>query len=144
MEKIIDSLQDTSKFIKEQEDSINSSIDLLLKHENRLKSYLLLKILVSKSEEALSQMKSEVPDIEMRLFKETEEVCEQAKKVINGLKMHSAWFEDIMNALGILCKDTDLATRNIEIHNQIDEMEKALNVLTKRRNELPMEQLDKE
>lgn len=141
MEKIIDSLQDTSKFIKEQEDSINSSIELLLKHDNRLRSYLVLKILVSKSEAALSQMKSEVPDIEMRLFKETEEVCEQAQKVISGLKTHSDWFEDIMNALGNLCKDTDLVTKNIEIHNQIEEMENALNDLIDKRNNCPLEQL---
>lgn len=140
MDNII-SLQDTSKCLKEQNESLDTSIKTLLEHDNRLRSYMVLQMLVSKAECALSQMKDEIPDIEKRLLAETEDICKQAKQIIAGLKTHSECFKEVIDALGNLCKDTDLATRNIEIHNQIDEMNEALNVLIEKRNNIPIDQL---
>lgn len=142
MDKIIESIKDSGAYLRTQEQSLDSLIDTLLGSDNRLKSFLLLKMLVTKSEVALSKMKDEIQDIEKRLLKDTDEVCKQAEDVVKGVKTHSDWCKDIIDAIGALCKDSDLENRQTTIHQQIEEMESNLKELIEKRNSIPLEQLD--
>lgn len=144
MDNLISSLQDTAVYLNQQEKAIEGSINALSENEDKLRSYLMLYMLASKSKDALEQMKDVLPDIEKRLREEIDGVCKQARDVLDGAETRASWIKDIMDALGRLCGSTDLSGRENALHSQMEEMEKALEVLIAKRNELPLDQLDKE
>ena len=67
MNNLINSLQDTAVYLNKQEEDIVSSINALSENEDKLRSYIILYMLASKSKDALEQMKETLPDIEKRL-----------------------------------------------------------------------------
>lgn len=144
MDNIVDRLQDTAVYLKQQEETIEGSINVLSENEDKLRSYLMLYMLANKSKDALEKMKDALPDIEIRLREEIDRVCKQAREILDGAETRAKWLKDIMDALGELCGSTDLSGRENALHNQMEEMETALKVLIAKRNELPLNQLDKE
>lgn len=144
MENLICSLQDTAVYLKKQEENLASTINALLENEDKLRSYIILYMLASKSKDALEKMKGVLPDIEKRLLEDVDDVCKQARDVLDGEEIRAKWIKDIMDGLGKLCGDTDLHTREKELHSQMETMEAALKSLVKKRNEIPLDQLDKE
>lgn len=144
MENLISSLQDTAVYLKKQEENVASTINTLLENEDKLRSYIILYMLASKSKDALEQMKETLPDIENRLREDVDDVCKQARDVLDGAETRAKWIIDIIDGLGKLCGDTDLHTRERELHGQMETMETALKSLVKKRNEIPLDQLDKE
>lgn len=144
MENLISSLQDTAVYLKKQEENLASTINALLENEDKLRSYIILYMLASKSKDALEKMKGVLPDIEKRLLEDVDDVCKQARDVLDGEEIRAKWIKDIMDGLGKLCGDTDLHTREKELHSQMETMEAALKSLVKKRNEIPLDQLDKE
>ena len=143
MGNLINSLQDTAVYLKKQEENIVSTINALSENEDKLRSYLLLYMLASKSKDALEQMEDALPDIEKRLREDVDGVCKQAREILDGAETRVRWIKDIMDALGKLCGNSDLLDRESELHNQMDIMETALRSLVEKRNELPLNQLDK-
>ena len=143
MENLIASLPNTAVYLNRQEETIDSTIKALSEQEDKLRSYLLFYMLASKSKDALEQMQDVLPDIENRLRGEIEGVCKQAREVLDGAETHAKWIQDIIDALGKLCGDTGLSERQTNLHNQMGDMEDALKILIERRNELPLDQLDK-
>jgi len=141
MEKLFSNIQDTAICLHKQEETMDFSFKTLVEHGDKLRSFLILYMLASKTQEALNQMKPDVPGIEKRLCDEIEDVCRQSKEVITGLKTHLDWIKEIMDALGDLCKGSDLATRHTDLHKQIVEMEKTLSVLIEKRNKYPITQI---
>ena len=144
MDNLISSLQDTAVYLNKQEENIVSTINALSENEDKLRSYMILYMLVNKSKDALEQIKDALPDIEKRLLEDVDGVCKQARDVLDGAETRAKWIKDIIDGLGKLCGSTDLASRESELHNQMEEMEIALNSLLKKRNEMPLDQLDKE
>jgi len=144
MENLIQSLPNTAVYLNQQVETIDSTIKALSEQEDKLRSYLLFYMLASKSKDALEQMQDALPDIENRLRGEIEGVCKQAREVLDGAETRAKWVKDIMDAMVKLCGDTDLPGRQTELHNQMEEMETALKTLIKKRNECPLDQLDKE
>ena len=144
MENLISSLQDTAVYLKKQEENLASTINALLENEDKLRSYIILYMLASKSKDAFEKMKGVLPDIEKRLLEDVDDVCKQARDVLDGEEIRAKWIKDIMDGLGKLCGDTDLHTREKELHSQMETMEAALKSLVKKRNEIPLDQLDKE
>lgn len=144
MENLISSLQDTAVYLKKQEENLASTINALLENEDKLRSYIILYMLASKSKDALEKMKGVLPDIEKRLLEDVDDVCKQARDMLDGEEIRAKWIKDIMDGLGKLCGDTDLHTREKELHSQMETMEAALKSLVKKRNEIPLDQLDKE
>lgn len=144
MENLISSLQDTAVYLKKQEENLASTINALLENEDKLRSYIILYMLASKSKDALEKMKGVLPDIEKRLLEDVDDVCKQERDVLDGEEIRAKWIKDIMDGLGKLCGDTDLHTREKELHSQMETMEAALKSLVKKRNEIPLDQLDKE
>lgn len=144
MENLISSLQDTAVYLKKQEENLASTINALLENEDKLRSYIILYMLASKSKDALEKMKGVLPDIEKRLLEDVDDVCKQERDVLDGEEIRAKWIKDIMDGLGKLCGDTDLHTREKELHSQMETMEAALKSLVKKRNEMPLDQLDKE
>ena len=144
MNNLINSLQDTAVYLNKQEEDIVSSINALSENEDKLRSYIILYMLASKSKDALEQMKETLPDIEKRLREDVDDVCKQARDVLDGAETRAKWIIDIIDGLGKLCGDTDLHTREKELHSQMETMEAALKSLVKKRNEIPLDQLDKE
>lgn len=142
MDNLICHLQDTGLCLNKQEEKMDSFIKNLSESEDKLKSYLMLYMLVSKSRGALEQMKDLLPDIEKRLRNDIDDVCKQTRDVINGAETRAKWIKDIINAL-MLCGNTDLLSYENELHNQMDKMEATLKSLITKRNELPLNQLDK-
>ena len=57
MDNLISSLQDTAIYLNKQEENIVSTIKALSENEDKLRSYILLYILASKSKDALEQIK---------------------------------------------------------------------------------------
>lgn len=143
MGNLINSLQDTAVYLKKQEENIVSTINALSENEDKLRSYLLLYMLASKSKDALEQMEDALPDIEKRLREDVDGVCKQAREILDGAETRVRWIKDIMDALGKLCGNSDLLDRESELHNQMDIMETALRSLVEKRNELQLNQLDK-
>lgn len=143
MDNLISSLQDTAVYLNKQEENIVSTINALSENEDKLRSYLLLYMLASKSKDALEQMKDALPEIEKRLQENVGGVCKQAREILDGAETRVRWIKDIMDALGKLCGNSDLLDRESELHNQMDIMETALRSLVEKRNELPLNQLDK-
>lgn len=141
MDNLISSLQDTAVYLNKQEENIDSTINALSENEDKLRSYIILYMFASKSKDALNKMKDEMPNIEKRFLKDSEDVCKQAEEILSGLKTHLDWVKDVMDALCDMCKDTDLVTRNTELHNQIVDMEKSLSILIEKRNNIPINQL---
>lgn len=144
MNNLINSLQDTAVYLNKQEEDIVSSINALSENEDKLRSYIILYMLASKSKDALEQMKETLPDIEKRLREDVDDVCKQARDVLDGAETRAKWIIDIMDALGKLCGNTDLSTRESELHNQMEGMESALKHLIEKRDAIPLDQLDKE
>ena len=144
MENLISSLQDTAVYLKKQEENLASTINALLENEDKLRSYIILYMLASKSKDALEKMKGVLPDLEKRLLEDVDDVCKQARDMLDGEEIRAKWIKDIMDGLGKLCGDTDLHTREKELHSQMETMEAALKSLVKKRNEIPLDQLDKE
>lgn len=145
MDKIIDSINyDTCKNLKELEDSFEASIKTLSDSGNKLRSFLILYMLVSKSKDALEQIKDALPDIEKRLQEDVDGVCKLAREVLDGAETRAKWIKDIIDALGKLCGNTDLSMRESELHNQMEDMETALKSLIEKRAAIPLDQLDKE
>ena len=144
MENLISSLQDTAVYLKKQEENLASTINALLENEDKLRSYIILYMLASKSKDALEKMKGVLPDIEKRLLEDVDDVCKQERDVLDGEEIRAKWIKDIMDGLGKLCGDTDLHTREKELHSQMETMEAALKSLVQKRNEMPLDQLDKE
>lgn len=142
MDNLISSLQDTAIYLNKQEENIVSTIKALSENEDKLRSYILLYILASKSKDALEQIKDALPDIEERLREDVDGVCRQARDVLDGAETRAKWIKDIMNGLDRLCKDTDLYTREKELHNQMESMETALKSLIEIRNAGPFNHLD--
>ncbi len=143
MDNLISSLQDTTAYLNKQEENIVSTINALFENEDKLRSYIILYMLVSKSKDALEQIKDALPDIEKRLREDVDSICMQARDVLDGAETRAKWIKDILDALGKLCGNTDLSTRERELHNQMEEMETALKSLAKKRSEIPLDQLDK-
>lgn len=143
MVNLISSLQDTAVYLNKQEENIVSTINALSENEDKLRSYIILYMLASKSKDALEQIKDALPDIEKRLREDVDGVCKQARDVLDGAETRAKWIKDIMDALGELCGNSDLQDRVSELHNQMDIMETALRSLVEKRNELPLNQLDK-
>lgn len=56
MDNLINSIQDTAVYINEQEEVIDSSIKSLSENEDKLRSYLILYMLASKSKINISQV----------------------------------------------------------------------------------------
>lgn len=144
MDNLINSIQDTAVYINEQEEVIDSSIKSLSENEDKLRSYLILYMLASKSKDALERMIDVLPDVEKRLRNDIDDVCKQTREVLDGVETRAKWIKDIMDALGKLCGNTDLLRFESNLHNQMDEMEATLKSLIAKRNELPLNQLDKE
>lgn len=144
MDNLFSSLQDTAVYLNQQEKTIEASIKALSENEDKLRSYLILYMLVRKSKDALEQMKDALPDVEKRLLEGVDGVCNQAREVLNGAETRAKWIKDIMDALGMLCGSTDLPSRESELHSQMKEMEKSLELLIAKRNKLSLDQLDKE
>lgn len=144
MDNLINSIQNTAAYVIEQEEVIDSSIKSLSENEDKLRSYLILYMLASKSKGALEQMIDVLPDIEKRLRDDVDGVCKQAREILDGLETRAKWIKDIMDALGKMCGNTDLQCCGSKLHNQMDEMEETLKLLIAKRNELPLNQLDKE
>lgn len=144
MDNLISSLQDTAVYLKKQEENIVSTINALSENEDKLRSYLLLYMLVSKSKDALEQIKDALPDIEKRLQEDVDGVCKLAREVLDGAETRAKWIKDIIDALGKLCGNTDLSMRESELHNQMEDMETALKSLIEKRAAIPLDQLDKE
>lgn len=142
MDNLINSIQDTAAYVNEQEEVINSSIKSLSENEDKLRSYLILYMLASKSKFALEQMIDVLPDIEKRLRNDIDDVCTQTREVLDGVETRAKWIKDIMDALGKLCGNTGLQNRESELHNHMKEMEIALKSLIEIRNKCPFEQLD--
>lgn len=142
MDNLISSLQDTAVYLNQQEERIVSTINALSENEDKLRSYIILYILVSKSKDALEQIKGALPDIEKRLRKDVDDVCKQARDVLDGAETRAKWIKDIMTALGKLCGNTDLSMRESELHNQMEDMEAALKSLIEKRNVIPLDKLD--
>ncbi len=141
MDNLINSIQDTAVYVNEQEKVIDSSIKSLSENDDKLRSYLILYMLASKSKDALERMGNELPDIEKRLRGDTDHVCKQAREILDGAETRAKWIKDIMDALGGLCGNTDLQNRESELHNHMKEMEIELKSLIEIRNECPFEQL---
>lgn len=141
MVNLISSLQDTAVYLNKQEENIVSTINALSENEDKLRSYIIFYMLASKSKDALNKIKDEVPNIERRFFQEIENVCKEAEELLSGLKKHIDCVKDIMNALDNMCMGTDLVTRNTELNNQIEDMEKSLRILIEKRNNIPIDQL---
>lgn len=144
LDNLISSLQDTAVYLNKQEENIVSTIKALSENEDKLRSYIILYILASSSKDALEQMKDTLPDIEKRLQEDIDGICKQARVVIDGATTRSKWIKEIMDALGKLCGDKDLSERQTNLHNQMEEMEKALDALIEKRNEMPLNQLNNE
>ena len=89
-------------------------------------------------------MKAEVVGIEKRLDEEINDVCKQAREILDGAETRAKWLKDIVDALGKLCNGMDLESRRTDLHNQMKEMEVSLNSLIKKRNEYSLEKLNKE
>ena len=142
MDNLINSLQDTAVYLKKQEENIVSTINALFENEDKLRSYIILYMLVSKSKDALEQMKDALPDIEKRLREDVDGVCKQAREILDGAETRAKWIKDIMDGLGKLCGDTDLHTRARELHGQMETMETALKSLIEIRNRRPFDHLD--
>lgn len=142
MDNLINSIQDTAVYINEQEEVIDSSIKSLSENEDKLRSYLILYMLASKSKDALERMIDVLPDVEKRLRNDIDDVCKQTREVLDGVETRAKWIKDIMDALGKLCGNTDLQNHESELHNHMKEMEIALKSLIEIRNECPFEQLD--
>lgn len=142
MENLISSLQDTAVYLKKQEENVASTINTLLENEDKLRSYIILYMLASKSKDALEQMKETLPDIENRLREDVDDVCKQARDVLDGAETRAKWIIDIIDGLGKLYGDTDLHTRERELHGQMETMETALKSLIEIRNRYPFEQLN--
>lgn len=143
MDNLINGLRETAFYLDKQEEIIDSTIKTLTSDEDKLRSYLLLFLLTKKCQDALSLIGTEVPDIEKRLREELDGVCKQARDVLDGAETRAKWIKDIMDGLGKLCGDTNLHTRERELHGQMETMETALKSLVKKRNEIPLDQLDK-
>lgn len=141
MDNLISSLQDTTVYLNQQEETIEASINALSENEDKFKSYIILYMLVSKAQDALNKMREDIPNIEKRFFKEIEDICKEAEELLSGLKIHIDCVKEIMSALDNMCMDTDLVTRNIEIHNQITGIEESLRILIEKRNNIPIDQL---
>mgnify|MGYP002622456133 CR=1 FL=1 len=144
MENLISSLQDTAVYLNKQEENIISTINALSENEDKLRSYIILYMLASKSKDALERIKDALPDIEKRLQEDVDGICKQARDVLDGAETRAKWIKDIMDALGKLCGDTDLSMRESELHNRMEDMETALKSLIEKRNAIPLDQLDKE
>ena len=144
MDNLISSLQDTAVYLNKQEENIDSTINALSDNEDKLRSYIILYMLASKSKDALEQIKDALPDIEKRLREDVDGVCKQARDVLDGAETRAKWIKDIMDALGKLCGNTDLSMRESELHNQMEDMETALKSLIEKRGAIPLDQLDKE
>ena len=144
MDNLISSLQDTSVYLNKQEENIVSTINALSENEDKLRSYIILYMLASKSKDALEQIKDALPDIEKRLLEDVDGVCKQARDVLDGAETRAKWIKDIMDALGKLCGNTDLSMRESELHNQMEDMETALKSLIEKRAAIPLAQLEKE
>ena len=142
MNNLINSLQDTAVYLNKQEEDIVSSINALSENEDKLRSYIILYMLASKSKDALEQMKETLPDIEKRLREDVDDVCKQARDVLDGAETRAKWIIDIIDGLGKLCGDKDLHTRERELHGQMETMETALKSLIEIRNKYPFEQLN--
>jgi hypothetical protein len=144
MDNLVDSLQKTAVDLKKQEKTIDFSINALLNDDNKLRSYMILYLLAKKSNDALCLMKAEVVGIEKRLDEEINDVCKQAREILDGAETRAKWLKDIVDALGKLCNGMDLESRRTDLHNQMKEMEVSLNSLIKKRNEYSLEKLNKE
>lgn len=142
MDNLISNLQDTAVYLNKQEETVDSSIRTLSEMEDKLRSYIILYMLASKSKDALEQMKDLLPDIEKRLREEVEGVCKQARDVLDGAETRAKWIKDIMDGLGKLCGDTELHNRERELHSQMETMETALKSLIEIRNRRPFDHLD--
>ena len=74
MENMIQSLLDSKLSLAKFEENLSSSISMLKKDENILRSYLVLRILTEQS----SVLKEfDVTDFEKRLVAETDEICKK-------------------------------------------------------------------
>lgn len=144
MDNLISSLQNTAIYINKQEENIVSTINALSENEDKLRSYIILYILASKSKDALEQIKYALPDIEKRLREDVDGVCKQASDVLAGAETRAKLIKGIIDALGKLCGNTDLSMRERELHNQMEDMETALKSLIEKRNAIPLDQLDEE
>ncbi len=142
MDNLISSLQDTAVYLNKQEENLASTINALLENEDKLRSYIILYMLASKSKDALEQIKDALPDIENRLREEVDGVCKQAREILDGAETRAKCIKDIMDGLGKLCGDTDLHTRERELHGQMETMETTLKSLIEIRNRCPFDHLD--
>ena len=144
MDNLISNIRETAVDINGHEEAIGSSIKSLAEDGNKLRSYMILYILASKSKAALEQMNGMLPDIEKRLLNDIEDVCKQTKEILDGAETRAKWIKDLMDALGNLCENTDLRSRERDLHSQMKKMEVALSSLVEIRNSRPFEQMYKE
>ena len=142
MDNLINGLRETAFYLDKQEEIIDSTIKTLTSDEDKLRSYLLLFLLTKKCQDALSLIGTEVPVIEKRLREELDGVCKQARETLDGAKTHAKWIKDVIDGLGKLCGDTDLNSREMELHDDMVKMEVALQSLISIRNNCPFERLD--
>ena len=142
MEDFINSLKDTNVYLEEQDRNLINAIAELKEQGNPLRSYLLYKMMADYATKELQAI--DTTDIEKRVVEAANAVEKEANGILDGVKVHANWLQDIIVALNCLGSNEDLKNRNDSLHGQITGMEEELKKLIEIRNNKPLGEIGKE
>ena len=139
MNSLIKGIKDTSTYLHVFEQELDSSIETLKSQDDKLRSFFVLKFLADRVYRELKEI--DVEGIEKRLVKETEGICREAVTITEGLKVHSQWLKDIIDALAELGDEESLAQRHNDLNEEIDKIESSLRKVIELRNQQTIEKV---
>ena len=130
---------DTSLYLNEFNEKLKSFVESLKEENNKLKNYLIFKLLAEQSCKELTEI--DPVDIEERLMGDTENISQQAKEIVQNLTVHSQWLGDILVALNGIGDENILAEKHKVLNQQIETLEQSVKELVELRNKIPIAEM---
>ena len=131
---------DTSLYLNEFNEKLKSFVESLKKENNKLKNYLIFKLLTEQSCKELTEI--DPMGIEERLMGDTENISQQAKEIVQHLTVHSQWLGDILVALNGIGDEKNLSEKYEELNQQIETLEQSVKELVELRNRMPIADME--
>lgn len=130
---------DASLYLNEFNEKLKSFVESLKEENNKLKNYLIFKLLAEQSCKELTEI--DPVDIEERLMGDTENISQQAKEIVQNLTVHSQWLWDILVALNGIGDENILAEKYKVLNQQIETLEQSVKELVELRNKMPIAEM---
>ena len=131
---------DTSLYLNEFNEKLKSFVESLKKENNKLKNYLIFKLLAEQACKELTEI--DPVDIEKRLMVDTENISQQTKEIVQNLTVHSQWLGDILVALNGIGDEKTLSEKYEELNKQIETLEQSVKELVELRNRMPIADME--